>query len=133
MASVAVLNECDLSGKRLAFALAEDHISHYPEFRDFFVRAFDLDRIGLARPGFVAAPSGLAYALVFIGRSGESFPAGVEIYAVVDALAPIDENLLDRDLWALLCWMIEGVGAPWEIESLMATGKLFRMPAAEAP
>lgn len=133
MASVAVLSECDLSGKRLAFALAEDRVGHYPEFRDFFVRAFNLNLIGLAKPGFVSAPSGLAYAFVFIGRSGEPFPAGVEIYAVVDALAPIDEHLLDSDLWAILCWMIDGVGAPWQVDSLIATGKLFRIPAAEAP
>ena len=131
MASIAVLSECDLSGKRLAFALAEDRIGHYPEFRDFFARVFDLDRVGLAQPGFVSAPSGLAYALVFIGRSGDPFPAGVEIYAVVDALTPIDEDVLDRDLWAILCWMIEGVGAPWQVESLIATGRLFRIPAAE--
>ena len=29
--------------------LAEDRLAHYPEFRDFFVRMFDLDRKGLER------------------------------------------------------------------------------------
>jgi hypothetical protein len=127
---VAVIAKPDLAGKRLAFALAEDRIGHYAEFRDFFARTFDLGRIGLAEPGFVRAPSGLAYAFVFTGRSGEPFPAGLEIFAVVDALEPIDSDLLDRDLWAILRWMIAGVGGPWTVADLDATGRLYRVPAA---
>ncbi len=130
MTGVAVIRRPELSGKRFAFALAEDRVAHYPEFRAFFARAFDLDRVGLAEPGFVQAPSGLAYAFVFVGRSGEPFPAGVEISAIVDALEPIDEEIVDRDLWAILRWMIEGVGSPWRVEDLDGTGKLYRIPAA---
>ncbi len=122
-----------LEGKRLSFALAEDRLAHYPEFRDFFVRTFDLDRKGLSEPGFVHAPSGGAYALIFIGRSGAPFPSGLEIYAVVDALEPIDGDLLDRDLWSILRWMIGGVGAPWTVEDLDRTGRLYRVPAASSP
>src|SRR5208282_1176506 len=76
MTDVTVIAKPDLTGKRLAFALTEDRIGHYAEFRAYFVRTFDLDRVGLAEPGFVRAPSGLAFALVFIGRSGEPFPSG---------------------------------------------------------
>jgi hypothetical protein len=128
--SVTVLAAPDLADKRLAFVLAEDRIGHYPEFRGFFARVFDLDRVGLGAPGYVLAPSGLAYALVFIGRSGEAFPSGVEIYAIVDALEPIEEIVLDLDLWAILRWMIEGVGGEWSLQDLEATGRLYRIPAA---
>src|SRR6516162_1027099 len=83
-------------------------------------------------PGFIQAPSGLAYALVFIGRSGEPFPAGVEIYAVTDALEPIDDDAVDSDLWAILGWMIAGIGAPWTVRDLQETGRLYRIPAAKA-
>ena len=123
---------CDpsLDGKRLAFVLVEDRLGHYPEFRAFFVRTFELDRVGLARPGYVQAPSGAVYALVFIGRSGEAFPSGVEIHAVVPALEPIDEAVVDRDLWSILRWMIEGVGGEWTTEAMEATGRLFRIPAS---
>ena len=100
MIEVTPIKMPSLEGKRLSFALAEDRLAHYPEFRDFFVRTFDLDRKGLSEPGFVHAPSGVAYALIFIGRSGAPFPSGLEIYAVVDALEPIDGDLLDRDLWS---------------------------------
>jgi hypothetical protein len=130
MTEVTIVAKRDLRGKRLSFALAEDRVAHYPEFRDFFVRAFDLDLKGLAEPGFIQAPSGLAYALIFLGRSGEPFPSGVEIHAIVDALEPLEEETLDRDLWAILRWMISGVGSPWTVEDFDRTGRLYRVPAA---
>src|ERR1700735_3913386 len=130
MTGVTVIAKPDLPGKRLAFALAEDRIGHYPEFRAFFVRTFDLDRVGLSEPGFLRAPSGMAYALVFVGRSGEPFPSGLEIHAIVEALQPLDDAVVDKDLWAILGWMIGGVGAPWTVEDLYATGRLYRIPAA---
>ena len=126
----AVVAEPSLAGKRLAFVLDEDRLGHYPEFRAFFVRMFELDRIGLARPGYVQAQSGAIYALIFIGRSGEPFPSGVEIHALVPALEPIDEALVDRDLWSILRWMIEGVGGAWTTDAMDATGRLFRIPAS---
>lgn len=115
---------------RLAPVLVEERLGHYREFRDFFVRSFVLDRIGLERPGYVRAVSGGVYALVFLGRSGEAFPSGVEIHAVVPALEPLDNAVVDRDLWSILCWMVEGVGGAWTVESLRATARLFRVPAA---
>jgi hypothetical protein len=133
MTEVAPIKVPSLEGKRLSFALAEDRLAHYPEFRDFFVRTFDLDRKGLSEPGFVRAPSGNAYALIFIGRSGAPFPSGLELYAVVDALEPIDGDVLDRDLWSILRWVIGGVGAPWTVEDFDRTGRLYRVPAAPSP
>jgi hypothetical protein len=130
MADVAVVGRPADKNTRWALVLTEDRVGHYPEFRAFFVRTFDLDRVGLSEPGFVQAPSGLAYALVFIGRSGEAFPAGLEIHAIVPALEPLDDGAIDRDLWAILGWMIDGVGAPWTVEGLQETGRLYRIPAA---
>ena len=129
MSRVEVGTKPELFGKRRALVLAEDRIGHYPEFRDFFRRTFDLDRRGLAEPGYVRAPSGLTYALIFIGRSGEPFPAGVEIHALVPELEPLDDDVVDRDLWAILCWMIESVGGDWNVHDLAATARLLRIPA----
>jgi hypothetical protein len=125
-----VVSPPNTDGKRLALVLTEDRVGHYPEFRAYFVRLFALDRIGLSEPGFVQAPSGLTYALVFVGRSGQPFPSGLEVYAIIDALEPIDEVVLDTDLWAILVWMISGVGPPWTVEDFQKTGRLFRIPAA---
>jgi hypothetical protein len=130
MTNVRVIAPPRLDGLRRAFVLAEDRIGHYPEFRRFFVTTFNLDRDGLKQPGYVSAPSGTNYALVFIGRSGEPFPAGVEIHALVGALEPLDEDATDRDLWAILKWMIAGVGGDWTVRDLEATGRLYRVPAA---
>ena len=127
---ITAVPQPSLDDKRLAFLLAEDHLGHYPEFRAFFVRTFDLDRVGLAQPGFVRVPSGAIYGLIFIGRSGVPFPSGVEVYAVVSALEPIDEAAVDRDLWSILRWMIEGVGGEWTTDAMEATGRLFRIPAS---
>jgi hypothetical protein len=131
MGDVAVIARPATEGTREALVLMEDGLGHYPEFRAFFVRTFDLDRVGLSEPGFVRAPSGMTYALVFVGRSGEPFPSGLEIYAIVEALEPLDYVVVDKDLWAILGWMIGGVGAPWTVEDLHATGRLYRIPAAE--
>jgi hypothetical protein len=69
--------------------------------------------------------------LVFVGRSGEPFPSGLEVYAIVQALEPLDDTAVDRDLWAILSWMVSGVGAPWTVEDLHATDCLYRIPAEE--
>jgi hypothetical protein len=129
MAAVRVITTPSLDGKRRAFVLAEDRIGHYPEFRAFFDRIFDLGHIGLREPGYLMAPSGTEYVVVFIGRSGEPFPAGVEIYALVPALEPLDEELVDRDLWEILRWMVGGVGGDWTVADLDATSRLCRIPA----
>lgn len=128
-APVTLIESPNLKDKRRAFVLAEDRVGHYTEFREFFERTFDLKRVGLAQPGYVRVPSGSVYELVFLGRSGERFPSGVEINAIVDALEPLDEAAVDRDLWAILEWMIAGVGPPWTVEALVQTGKLYRLPA----
>jgi len=131
MTSVTVAAPPDLTDKRRNLVLIEDRVGHYPEFREFFARTFDLARVGLTRPGYLTAPSGGLYELVFVGRSGEPFPSGVEINAIAEALEPLDEAVVDRDLWAILRWMIAGVGSPWSLEDLDATGRLYRLPATQ--
>jgi hypothetical protein len=128
MSDVSVITTPSLEGKRFAFVLAEDRIGHYPEFRSFFVTTFGLDHIGLREPGFITAPSGMEYGFVFTGRSGEPFPAGVEIHALVPALEPLDEHAVERDLWVILRWMVRGVGGAWTEADLNATGRLYRIP-----
>jgi hypothetical protein len=130
MTQIQVVENPALDGKRKALVLAEDRVGHYPEFREFFVRRFSLDANGLSRPGYVRAPSGMIYALVFIGRSGEPFPEGLEIYALPDALEPLSDADVDADLWALLRWMIAGVGGEWRVEDLDATGRLYQLSVA---
>lgn len=130
MTAIQVIENPALEGTRRALVLVEDRVGHYPEFREFFVRQFSLDINGLSHPGYVRAPSGMTYALVFIGRSGEPFPDGIEIYALPDALEPLHDPDVDADLWALLGWMIAGVGGEWRVEDLEATGRLYQLSVA---
>jgi hypothetical protein len=128
MTDIEVIERPRLDGKRRALVLAEDRLGHYPEFREFFVRRFSLEADGLSSPGYVRAPSGMIYSLVFVGRSGEPFPDGIEIYALADALEPLSEEDVDTDLWALLRWMIDDIGDEWRVEDLDATGRLYQLP-----
>jgi hypothetical protein len=66
--------------------------------------------------------------LVFVGRASPSHRA--RVYAIDEALEPLDDAAVDKDLWAILGWMVSGVGAPWTVEDLHATGRLCRIPAA---
>jgi hypothetical protein len=75
----------------------------------------------------------MIYSLVFVGRGGEPFPNGLEVYALVDALEAPSEEDVDSDLWAFLRWMIQGVGGGWKVEDLDATGPLYQLPFLSWP
>ena len=38
--------------------------------------------------------------------------------------------MVDMDLWSIMHWMIQGVGGEWTIAAMVATGRLFRIPAS---
>ena len=109
--------------------VADHESSHYPEFSAFFVKTFGLADDPFRPPG-VLRVEGRHYELVFLGRSGRSFPVGVELNALVPGLEPLDEEVADRDLWAILLWLVKGVGGDWSAEALETTGKIYRVAAA---
>ena len=128
--TVKVMSDEALESKRRVLVLSEDRLAHYAEFRDFFVQKFALDAVGFSTPGYVQGTSGRDYEFIFIGRSGQGFPSGVEIYALVDALEPMDDVVVDRDLWDILRWIFTAIGGDWSVETLEATGRLYLIPGA---
>lgn len=114
------------SDTRSVPVLTDPNVSHYPEFSAFLSDAFELKDKPLEAPGLLNV-DGRVYELVFIGRSGRPFPAAVEIAALVPGLEPMDTDQTDRDLWAIMEWLIEGVGEPWTVEALRTTGEIFRV------
>jgi hypothetical protein len=128
MSEIEIVEEPNLSSMRKALVLTEDRVGHYEEFRRFFIQRFALDASKPSRPGYIRAPSGMVYSLVFVARSGEPFPDGLEIYALIDALEPLNEGDVDADLWALIRWMVQGIGGEWTLEELEATGRLYQLP-----
>src|SRR5258705_5485447 len=128
MSEIEVIEKAGAGGQRTALVFAEDRAGHRPEFREFFIRRFALDTNGLSKAGYVRRPCGTDYSVVFVGRSGEPFPDGLEVYALVGALEPLSDEDVDTDLWALLRWMIQGIGGEWKVEDLDATGRLYQLP-----
>lgn len=114
------------SNTRSVPVLTDPDVGHYPEFTAFLAETFDLNEKPLDAPGLLDV-DGRVYELVFIGRSGRPFPAAVEIAALVPGLEPMDTDQTDKDLWAIMEWLIEGVGPPWNVEALRTTGSIYRV------
>lgn len=106
--------------------LTDPNVGHYPEFTTFLSETFDLVDKPFEAPGLLDV-DGRVYELVFLGRSGCSFPAGVEIAALVPGLEPMDTDQVDKDLWAIMEWLFAGVGDPWSVEALRTTGRIYRV------
>lgn len=116
------------AGHRSVPLLHEPDLGHYDEFRRFLAATFGLDADPFGPPG-VLTVDGRAYELVFTGRSGRPFPAGVEVHALVEGLEPLDVEQADRDLFELAAWLVDGVGAPWSVDALEQTSRIFAIPA----
>ena len=128
--TVKAMSDEALEFNRRVLVLSEDRLSHYAEFRDFFVQRFTLDTVGFSTPGYMQGTFGRDYEFIFIGRNGQGFPSGVEIYALVNALEPMDDVAVDCDLWDILRWIFDEIGGDWSVEMLEATGRLYLIPAA---
>lgn len=131
MSEPAVIVRADRrpAGHRTVPLLAEHDLGHYPEFRDFLAETFDLYRNPFGPPGLLSVGERF-YQLVFFGRSGSAFPAGLAIDALLPGLEPMHEETVDRDLWEILQWLTSGAGHPWSAAGLEAAGRIYRIPAA---
>lgn len=117
-------------GHRVVPLLGEHDLGHYPVFAEFLAAVFGLDADPLGAPGLLRVED-RHYELTFVGRSGRPFPTGVEVGALVAGLEPLDETAADRDLWAILAWLVDGVGGDWSSAALDTTGRIYRVPATE--
>jgi hypothetical protein len=115
------------SDHRVVPLLAEHDLGHYPQFRTFLARTFGLDDDPFGPPGLLQVDDRI-YEITFVGRSGRPFPDGAEVGALVPGLEPLDETAADRDLWAILHWLVDGVGGDWSSDALATTGRIYRIP-----
>ena len=113
-------------GLRRVPVLTEPNVGHYPEFRNFLKKVFDLEQNNFKAP-CVLQVNQYFYEFIFIGRSGEEFPAALEINALPPGLEPLNAEQTDRDLWEILEWLVLGVGPPWSLEALRETGSIYRV------
>jgi hypothetical protein len=119
-------------GMRSVPLLGEHDLDHYPEFQRFLREEFHLQADPFAAPPVLAVEAGL-FELVFIGRSGEHFPSGVEVNALVPGLEPMDDTATGKGLWAVLRWLVREVGGDWTADGLVAVARIYRLPGGVEP
>ena len=117
---------------RSVFVMTEERLGHYAGFREALVEAFGLTGAHAdgGPPGYFRAASGREYEVVFTSRSAQRFPSGLEIRALVAGFDAVDAQAIDEDVWRFLEWLIPRVGGEWTLESLKATGKVYKIPWA---
>ena len=117
---------------RRVFVLGEERLGHYAGFREALIDAFGLTAAHAdgGPPGCFRAASGREYEVVFTSRSGQRFPSGLEIHALVPRFDPVDPEAIDEDVWRFLEWLIPRVGGEWTLEALKSTGKVYKIPWA---
>ena len=132
--SIEIVSCADIRAKnyRRVFVMAEERLGHYAGFREALIAAFKLTAAHAdgGPPGYFRAASGREYEVIFISRSGQRFPAGLEIHALVPGFDAIDPEATDEDIWHFLEWLIPRVGGEWTLEALKATGKVYKIPWA---
>ncbi|HEX7952079.1 MAG TPA: hypothetical protein VF523_03295 [Burkholderiales bacterium] len=132
--SIDIVAAADLrtAHARRVFIMVEERLGHYAGFREALVAAFGLTPAHAdgGAPGYFRAPSGREYEVVFLGRSGQRFPSGLEIHALVPGFDAIDPEAADEDIWRFLEWLIPRVGGEWTLEALHSTGKVYKIPWA---
>ena len=119
--------DADRIGTREEQVLIEQSPDHYPEFNAFVQR--ELERGGGNL--FFRGISGMAYR---VGAVAEK-PGGLRGVEICVRLAGggaqrVPGEVIDRDLWAFLEWLIQGVGGEWTLEALRKVGAIYRVPGA---
>ena len=117
---------------RSVFVMTEERLGHYAGFREALTEAFGLTAAHAdgGPPGYFRAASGREYEVVFTSRSGQRFPSGLEIRALVPGFDAVDAQATDQDVWRFLEWLVPRVGGEWTLEALKATGKVYKIPWA---
>ena len=132
--SIEIVTAADIRAKnpRRVFVMVEERLGHYAGFREALVAAFALTPAHAdgGPAGYFRASSGREYELVFVSRSGQRFPSGVEIHALVPGFDAIETDAIDEDIWHFLEWLIPCVGGEWTLETLRSTGKVYKIPWA---
>lgn len=110
----------------------EDRLDQAPTFQRIFADHFEVvDRRIPEEPGWFRARSGLIYAVVLTARSGRAVPFGLEIWALPEQAAYLDEIDVDVDLEDFLAWAVELAGEPWTLDATAHCA--HRIPEARPP
>ena len=105
-------NSVNLENHRRELVLVEEVLRQRTEFWDEVRRMFSLpEQLGQQRLLYRASSGGL-YDIVFLGRTDEPFPSGMEIWYLAEGFAPLPPRpVVDGDLWELARDVVAGVAA----------------------
>lgn len=119
--------DADRIGTKEAQVIIEQSPDHYPEFNAFVQR--ELERGGGSL--FFRGVSGMVYRVGAVAEKAGGL-RGVEICVRVagGGAQRVPDEVIDRDLWAFLEWLIQAVGGEWSLEALRKVGAIYRLPGA---
>jgi len=119
--------EADRAGTQEEQVLIEQTPDHYPEFNAFLQR--ELEHAGGSL--FFRGISGMVYRVGTVKENPEGL-RGIEIClrSAARGAQIISGDIVDRDLWTFLEWVVQEVGMEWALEALRKTGAIYRIPGA---
>jgi hypothetical protein len=81
---------------------------------------------------FFRGPSGMGYRLTRITDDPNGIQGmAIHLRSTTETGAPRDQKEVERDIWAFLEWLVDGVGGEWSVAALRKTGSIYK--AAGAP
>lgn len=100
----------DLENHRRELVMVEEVLRQTAEYWEEVRRQFELDD-NLTRNRYLyRAPSGGLYDIVFVGRTDEPFPSGMEFWYLADGFDQLPpRSTINADLWDLVRDLVAGV------------------------
>ena len=117
--------EATAAGTKEERVLLEQTPDFYPDFSTFLTKKMEKAGGDL----FFRGPSGMVYRLASV--TGD--PSGIQGMAIhlrraAETGVPRDQKGVDRDIWAFLEWLVDGVGEEWSVAVLRKTGAIYKVP-----
>ncbi len=121
--------EATASGTKEERVLLEQTPDFYPAFNAFLMK--EIERAG--RDLFFRGPSGMVYRLTKLAENPGSVQGiAINMRRTDETGVSQDQEQVDRDIWAFLEWLVDGVGGEWSIAALRKTGAIYKAPGVPA-
>jgi hypothetical protein len=80
---------------------------------------------------FFRGPSGMVYRLARVTDDLSSVQGmAIHLRMAAESGGPRDQERVERDIWAFLEWLVDGVGGEWSVAALRKTGAIYKAPGA---
>jgi hypothetical protein len=119
--------EATAAGTKEERVLLEQTPDFYLDFNTFLMKEIEETGGDL----FFRGPSGMVYRLIRLTDD----PSGVQGIAInlrktAETGVSRNQKEVDRDIWAFLEWLVDGVGGEWSVAAFRKTGAIYKAPGA---